>query len=293
MHFISFITLAILVKIIPGKLIDPRLQIDWNKVIHIQDLPGFWDNRDIKFVPAKSNKIGRVVGGELASPGQFPWQAALVLDFESDHILCGGSVITDSVILSAAHCLTGAVSAIVILGAYNFTQVEEGQTTIFVPKQNFIIHRLYNPRLFEQDIATIICPRFSFTPLIQPIPLTTDRENLMVGEIATVSGFGRYSDSHYNRSDVIRFASMRVITNEECEQTFGAMVKSQLCCSGEGGRSPCNSDSGGPLTVIQNNVTILAGIVSFGSSSGCEVEKPSAYTRVTYFDNWINQNLVL
>lgn len=147
--------------------------------------------------------------------------------------------------------------------------------------------------MFEQDVATIICPRFVFTPLIQPIPLTTDKENLFVGEMATVSGFGRYTDDHLNKSDVIRFASMEIITNEECERTFGAMIKSQLCCSGEEGRSACNGDSGGPLTVLYDGVQVLAGVVSFGSSKGCEVNKPSAYSRVSHFASWIYQNMEL
>lgn len=213
-------------------VIDPRINIDWNKVVPVQDIPGFWDNKDVRFAPPPSGPISRVVGGNFAKPGQFPWQAALVLNINGFEGLCGGSVISDTVILTAAHCLVSAESANVILGAYNYTQVEEGQVIMFITRQYFRVHEHYEPRMIEQDVATIICPKFRITTLIQPIPLATDKENLMVGEIATVSGFGRYSDAHHFTSDVIRYASMRVITNFECEQTFGLMIPSQVCVRG-------------------------------------------------------------
>ena len=181
-----------------------------------------------------------------------------------------------------------AISAQVILGAYNYTQVEDGQIIMFIPSQYFRIHENYEPRMVEQDVATIICSRFSITPLIQPIQLATDMSNLFTGEIATVSGFGRYTDDHHRISDVIRFADLRVITLTECEQTFGAMIPSQMCCLGvERNASSCNGDSGGPLVVLKNGQYILVGTVSFGARAGCQRGFPSAYSRVSHFVSWI------
>lgn len=67
--------------------------IDWDKVVPVQDMPGFWDDKDAALIPDKSLASGRIVGGAIATPHQFPFQVALLVTFGGGQGLCGGSVI--------------------------------------------------------------------------------------------------------------------------------------------------------------------------------------------------------
>ena len=69
--------------------------IDWDKVVPVQDMPGFWDGRDIKPMNiALRGRTSRIVGGEIATPHQFPYQIALLTSFTAGTGLCGGSIIS-------------------------------------------------------------------------------------------------------------------------------------------------------------------------------------------------------
>lgn len=52
---------------------------------------------------------GRVVGGELAKPAQFPYQVALFIDMSIGTALCGGSLISPNYVMTAGHCVDGYV----------------------------------------------------------------------------------------------------------------------------------------------------------------------------------------
>ena len=176
-----------------------------------------------------------------------------------------------------------------ILGANDRTNAAEAtQVRISVTSSAYREHVDYDDYMIEQDIATIIVPFFVYTQQIQAINLAAISETF-VGETAVVSGFGVYIDNG-SSSAVIRYVGLRVITTAECELTFGALLDSQLCTSGEHGRSSCSGDSGGPLTVQRNGYSTQIGIVSFGAYVGCELGYPSAFTRVSYFRQWIHDH---
>lgn len=97
-------------------------------------------------------------------------------------------------------------------------------------------------------------------------------------------------------SPVLRFVETEVITNSGCNNFYpGIIQSSNICASGKGGKSSCNGDSGGPLTVNDEGQTKQVGIVSFGIALGCSVGFPHAYTRITEYLDWIevNSNVVI
>ena len=74
---------------------DEYDNIDWDKVVPVQDMPGWWDGRDIQpIVVNPRDRSSRIVGGEIATPHQFPYQIALLTTFSAGTGLCGGSVIS-------------------------------------------------------------------------------------------------------------------------------------------------------------------------------------------------------
>lgn len=77
--------------------------LDWSKVVPVQDMPGFWDNREIRpaFYPGDMTRTGRIVGGAIVTPPTdtfhaHPYQTALLMSFAGGTGLCGGSIISAS-----------------------------------------------------------------------------------------------------------------------------------------------------------------------------------------------------
>lgn len=207
--------------------------------------------------------------------------------------LCAGSVISPTVILTAANCLSGSSGAQVTAGAHSIATVELSQQTRGVPLSGYRIHAEYNPSNLNNDIATLIIDT-PFIPdqFVQFVALpdlgTTET---FAGELATVTGWGLFSDDTNDVSFLLRSAQNSIITNEVCRTTFGGfIISSTICMSTSGGHGACHGDNGGPLTVSRAGRPLQVGVSSFGFTAGCELGFPTAFTRVTSFGQWIIDN---
>ncbi|KAJ8720279.1 hypothetical protein PYW07_012322 [Mythimna separata] len=243
----------------------------------------------------KAEEEGRIVGGSLAHLGQFPYQAGFVLRTPSGgQALSGGVLVSRNRILSAAHNFADSVSSVSAL------TVVLGSTTIFsggtrLTPSRLVLHESYIANPVRNDLAMVsLATNVGTSNIIAPIALPSGaqlNENF-VNNIAVASGWGKTNDiGGVVANQQLHFVNLRVITNQECTQTYGNVVQAtNICTSGEGGRNICTGDSGGPLAVNRNNRPILIGITSFGSIQ-CQTGRPSAYARVTSFISWINRNL--
>ncbi|XP_047486378.1 chymotrypsin BI-like [Penaeus chinensis] len=225
------------------------------------------------------NATPRIVGGVEATPHSWPHQAALFID---DMYFCGGSLISNEWVLTAAHCMDGAGFVEVVLGAHNIRENEASQVSIV--STDFFTHENWNSWLLTNDIALIKLPSpVSTNSNIKTVRLPSS--DVSVGTTVTPTGWGRPSDSASGISDVLRQVNVPVMTNDECNSVYGIVGDGVVCIDGTGGKSTCNGDSGGPLNL--NGMTY--GITSFGSSAGCEKGYPAAFTRVHYYLDWIEQ----
>ncbi|CRK90293.1 CLUMA_CG004008, isoform A [Clunio marinus] len=271
--------------------------LDLSTVVPVEDIPGFWEGRDPALLPGVANPAGRIVGGTEAAPGAHPYQAAVLMRFATGTGLCGGSVISNRVILTAAHCPINSLDSQVILGAHNRLTTEATQHRQTIPNANYRLHANYNPSNLNNDIATMITNAVvPMTARIQlaPLPPVGNSESF-AGELATVSGWGRVCDGIIGcgTSSTLRVVSNNIITNAVCAQTYGTnvVVASTICMATTGGRGTCNGDSGGPLTVGRAGGRWQIGVVSFGAAAGCERGFPAGFARVTSFRTWIGNNM--
>lgn len=112
------------------------------------------------------------------------------------------------------------------------------------------------------------------------------------GENATLSGWGKTSDAG-SVATKLQFVSNPILTNDVCSEIMAGLdiPPTQICQSGDGIKSACNGDSGGPLvTDVDGKKPVQVGIVSYGLVYGCQKGYASAYTRVSEYLDWIQEN---
>nr|AYV99562.1 venom polypeptide [Dolopus genitalis] len=237
----------------------------------------------------------RIAGGQIAAPNQIPFQVRLSLTKNNMGrlvtSLCGGSIIASKVVITAAHCLEGAIDGVVHFGSTKTRPDESTYIGMRVKKQNFIIHERWSRFLLINDIALIILPKpIQFNSAVQPINLPKTGEENLENRMAVISGYGRMGDGQ-GTSTVLRFVPRRIVSGDVCKRTFmGKFRSTHVCVDGSDRKSACPGDSGGPLFVEESNGSrTLVGLTSFGRQT-CESGFPIVYTRVSSYLPWIEKS---
>jgi len=230
----------------------------------------------------------RIISGKPAAPGQLPWQVAIFFRIGSSTYFCGGALICDRWVLTAAHCVKDANQFTLYLGFVNQSQATEPGRVVLETTEAYA-HENYNSFTLNHDIALIkLRQKVNFTGRIQPIRLGSDYTGVNIN--LTVSGWGKTSDQSNSISPVLNYVGLRSISNKDCEGIYGSQVviNSTICCRGNPEHSTCNGDSGGPL--VQRNANgqyVHVGVVSFVASLGCSRGYPSGYVRSASYRDWI------
>ncbi|XP_028161494.1 brachyurin-like [Ostrinia furnacalis] len=244
-----------------------------------------------------AESMTRIIGGSAVSANTaHPHQAGLIaLLTNRATSICGGSLISNTRILTAAHCWDDGQNR-----ATQFTVVL-GSTTIFtggtrVVTKDVTVHANWNTQSVTNDIMIARITSVTFSNSIQAIALPTAAEASLnfAGLTGTVAGYGKTKDaqSSFPTTTTLHSVNLPIITNAVCQSSFQmALHASHLCTSGAGAKGTCDGDSGGPLTVVSNNRLVQVGIVSFGLSDSCQSGHPSVYTRITSFLSWISANM--
>jgi Trypsin len=260
----------------------------------------------------------RIVGGSGTTVEQYPWQAAIVnspnkaIGDAHDRQFCGGSLITSSIVLTAAHCLDnndpdcdpgGDVSECLPgdPGGDGTKQVDPddidvvlGQTTLSAAPpdaEHSVVDASYDdnfdPVTFQHDVGYLVLSTpVELSDTVQTIPLAGDDEASVWAPdtLVEVSGWGS-TVYQGDTVDTLRAATVPIVADYTCgsSQFYGsAFDPATMVCAGypDGGVDSCQGDSGGPLeSPLEGGGYRLVGITSWGFHCA-EPDSPGVYTRI-------------
>lgn len=241
-----------------------------------------------------------IIGGQQVEQGGYPWLVALTYNFDQDLFqrqFCGASIIADTWVLTAAHCLFDSRGEVLTVNdfkvAINAANLEDPEASE-LPVTNFFIHPSYNHSANNphSDIAVL---ELATSSGITPVKLSTKPSDVLTGLQATVIGWGAtdISDEQNPLFPVWSHSvDVPIVSLDVCNapQSYANSIYENQLCAGyiEGGRDSCIGDSGGPMVVTFEGEVQQAGVVSFGY--GCaQPNFYGVYSDVPYFIGWINQ----
>lgn len=231
-----------------------------------------------------AGRTERIVGGEEARVGDWPWAAALSFTRADGSLFqyCGGSLIEDDWVLTAAHCQV-EVGDSVVLGRHDLgTAAGEVRTVEFV-----LTHNDYNDATNDNDIALVKLITASGQVPVDLIDAADT--NSQPADNSTVIGWGALSQGGPT-SQTLQQVDIPIVSNSDCANTYSNLTDNMICAGRDmGGQDSCQGDSGGPLMVRASaqDPWRQTGVVSFGI--GCALPNtPGVYTRVSRYLDWID-----
>lgn len=229
-----------------------------------------------------------IIGGAEVIPGEWPWQAQI--DRFGSHY-CGGSLLQERWVLTAAHCVDGqsAASFQVNLGTHQLSTQSGNEQTRGVSR--ILIHPSWSPSTGDNDVALMeLSSPVTFTSFVQPIALS--QSAAPVDQPAFVTGFGNFAPGS-GASDVLKEALLPIRATDTCNapaSPLGRDVTDSMVCAGylTGEDGGCHGDSGGPLVMPSASFSggwELVGVVSWGVGHFCS--SYTVFSRVSAVAGWI------
>uniref|UniRef100_A0A8D0ZZQ8 Peptidase S1 domain-containing protein n=1 Tax=Sus scrofa TaxID=9823 RepID=A0A8D0ZZQ8_PIG len=225
-------------------------------------------------------EAGEIIGGHEAKPHSRPYMAYLQIQDQDNRSRCGGFLIREDFVLTAAHCWGSSIN--VTLGAHNIKKQEETQQVI--PVRKAIRHPDYNPKNFSNDIMLLQLERKAkLTKAVKTLSLPGAKARVKPGQVCSVAGWGQVERGIY--TDTLQEVKLTLQKDQECDSYLPNYYNgnTQLCVGDpKKKQATFKGDSGGPL--VCNNVA--QGIVSYGRKDGTP---PRACTKVSSFLPWIKK----
>lgn len=275
-----------------------------------QDTPA--SNRfDSQLADLQSEVSYRIVGGNLAKEGAWPWQIVMYMRASTGVTMrCGGSIIHERWVLTAAHCIKSRDKDdyFVVEGVNRIDNPlrKNGRGRLLSVKR-VLPHDGYSSQTSENDIAVL---ELASPARSKPVPLHLSGTGPLEepGRITTVTGWGtlrairdgkdlltqeavRPNDPRYF-TDRLMEVDVPLVSEDVCREAYresSGKIDRRVLCAGlrEGGKDSCQGDSGGPLvTKAADGQFSQIGVVSFGKGCGLR-DGYGVYSKVSAFNDWL------
>ncbi len=258
------------------------------------------------------DQVSAIIDGTAASVSSYPWVAFLADEFEEQY--CGASLISETWVLTAAHCFLNAdgdavdietgANSIVVLSSDSVFPFSVG--AIVGQIGQIIVHPDYNPNRDTSDNVDnfdIAVVELTAAVDVTPVSLmSADAPALVAGTETTIMGWGTTAVNEdgesINPSNDLLQASQKVVDKNECASIYGGGITDFMLCAGAvdagGTADTCQGDSGGPMVVPHSGAFVQVGIVSFGGTETgppCgDPDAPGVYADVSALAGFIADN---
>ncbi|XP_011494687.1 PREDICTED: serine proteinase stubble isoform X2 [Ceratosolen solmsi marchali] len=242
---------------------------------------------------SKQTAQRRIVGGDEAGFGSFPWQAYIRIGSSR----CGGTLVNRYHVVTAGHCVAKASArqVQVTLGDYVVNSATESLPAYTFGVREIRVHPYFKftPQADRFDVAVLRLDRpVHYMPHIAPICLPSKNEDFL-GQYGWAAGWGALQAGSRLRPKTLQAVDVPVIDNRVCERWhrsngINVVIYDEMMCAGYrgGGKDSCQGDSGGPLMLERTGKWYLIGIVSAGYSCA-QPGQPGIYHRVAKTVDWI------
>ncbi|XP_048210689.1 chymotrypsinogen B2-like [Perognathus longimembris pacificus] len=240
----------------------------------------------IPAIPPVVSGLSRVVGGEEAVPGSWPWM--VYIQYKDGIHFCGGALISEDWVVTAAHCMVTTDDK-VVAGEYDLDSDEEDVQVLDIEQVFTAPDASISP--VHNDIALLkLASPARFSDTVSAVRLAGHCDHFPPGTPCVLTGWGLTLLPVPESGYTLRQAVLPLVSTARCQEYWGDEVTDDMVCAGGEGSSPCMDDSGGPLVCQKGGVWTQVGIVSWGSRE-CETDKPAVFTRVPAFECWIKETM--
>ncbi|ELA9367442.1 serine protease [Vibrio parahaemolyticus] len=238
-----------------------------------------------------------IIGGSTANQDTYSFHARIVKTFGSAGYadVCGGSVINDSFILTAAHCVMDYTNGAMTIDSSNGGVIVKNfsRTGVYQEEvkrlKNIYVHPLFtSDSYFIGDIAVIELEK----PIVDnissmPVATMADKSDYDLLSLGEIIGLG-YTDDSYSTPDFLQKNSAQLKSHAECGTIIGSALNYNEVICIKGTERTCQGDSGGSLLYYKSDGSLQQiGVTSYGYFI-CEADSYSVFTETAYYESWVN-----
>uniref|UniRef100_A0A182N994 Phenoloxidase-activating factor 2 n=1 Tax=Anopheles dirus TaxID=7168 RepID=A0A182N994_9DIPT len=234
--------------------------------------------------------------------GEYPWQVAILKKDPKESVyVCGGTLIDNLYIITAAHCVKtyNGFDLRVRLGEWDVNHDVEFYPYIERDVISVQVHPEYYAGTLDNDLAILKMDRpvdLTSAPHIAPACLP-DKFTDFSGQRCWTTGWGKDAFGDYGKyQNILKEVDVPIVNHFQCQNQLRQtrlgysynLNQGFLCAGGEEGKDACKGDGGGPLVCERNGVWQVVGVVSWGIGCG-QANVPGVYVKVAHYLDWINQ----